>query len=382
METIKILSPVHISTGNTIEEPSYLVDNNMVYRYDFSQLLSAVSREVYLDKILLDDLRNERKDKKRFYKRLVNYFDYSKQIPMYSLSYQLNYNLKDYPYGVSEQIKTLNIPYIPGSSIKGALLNSWLYYVLKHNYSIIEHKLEGYLSSNTKKSLIGLLLGNLESEFMKDLSSLLMCNDIHFKNYELLEAKRIGAGKDMDKMIPLRYEECLQENQSVETILFSIDDYKYKYLLSKDKYSKNKNAMLLLKNFNKLVILKAMNEYTYDLLDEEISGNNRILYKNYPDILIQVKTLKKILEEKNDNKFNVVLRIGNSTNYFFKSITLLIKNNSPELYYKYFDSVFSPSTYWKTKAKAKSLPKTKVVLSNKNKNYLAGFVLITYDKKS
>ena len=81
-------------------------------------------------------------------------------------------------------------------------------------------------------------------------------------------------------------------------------------------------------------------------------------------------------------KMNVILRVGNSTNYFFKSISLLIKSKSPDLYYKYFDMSFSPSTKGPTKAKGNTLPKTKVVLSNGNKDCLAGFILLSYDKKS
>ena len=80
-----------------------------------------------------------------------------------------------------------------------------------------------------------------------------------------------------------------------------------------------------------------------------------------------------------ENPNTVVLRVGNSTNYFAKTISYLIKNNDPGLYKECFWQHFAPVKKGKTKPDERTMPKTRMIYSNGEKDYLPGFIKIQYD---
>ncbi|OYT33598.1 MAG: type III-A CRISPR-associated RAMP protein Csm5, partial [Candidatus Aenigmarchaeota archaeon ex4484_52] len=56
---------------------------------------------------------------------------------------------------IREQIKTKNIPYIPGTSIKGAIRTALLWYYAKNNFNDLKNILETELNNKTNKKFIG-----------------------------------------------------------------------------------------------------------------------------------------------------------------------------------------------------------------------------------
>ena len=89
----------------------------------------------------------------------------------------------------------------------------------------------------------------------------------------------------------------------------------------------------------------------------------------------QIKQIEKELKKEN----TIVLRVGNSTNYFAKSVSYLVKKNSPEIFKKYFKNQFAPINKGKTIPDDKTIPKTRVIYSNGEKDYLPGFIKVIYD---
>ena len=77
--------------------------------------------------------------------------------------------------------------------------------------------------------------------------------------------------------------------------------------------------------------------YFHDILDEEIEmeKNNSYYVQEGLD-----KKLNEFYEDTVSNGF--YMRIGANTNYFFKTVSYLIKKNDSNLYNKYFYKVFSP----------------------------------------
>lgn len=71
--------------------------------------------------------------------------------------------------------------------------------------------------------------------------------------------------------------------------------------------------------------------------------------------------------------------MGNSTNYFAKTVSYLIKYNDPGLYTECFWQRFAPVGKGKTKPNEKTMPKTRMIYSNGEKDYLPGFIKIQYD---
>ena len=84
-------------------------------------------------------------------------------------------------------------------------------------------------------------------------------------------------------------------------------------------------------------------------------------------------------EVENNKEKSFFLRIGNSTNYYNKSIALLIKKKAPSLFETYFDQVLSPKQWGKQKASLKTIPKTRVVFENDNLILPPGYIKVTYD---
>ena len=80
-------------------------------------------------------------------------------------------------------------------------------------------------------------------------------------------------------------------------------------------------------------------------------------------------------EVENNKEKSCFLRIGNSTNYYNKSIALLIKKKAPSLFETYFDQALSPNQ----KASSKTIPKTRVIFENDNLILPPGYIKVTYD---
>lgn len=399
MDRIEIISPVHVGTGEKIEAPSFyrIGDETVATRYNFADILSQMPSSVLTNPSFLNSLSRKQSSKNELYQNIQKYVDYDELNALYKVADNNVEDIAESGYDVYEQIKDLNRPYIPGSSIKGALLNAWMYYFIKRNYN--EKYIEMILkdSNNIKnKTIIDYLcpIAGNHTDFIKALQSCIQCEDIYFDEIEVLWSERIGSGKDMQESMPMSYTECIKKNQISEGNVFRIDSFKKKLLMEQltDYVDKNLDSKVrfkiikvyenILKALNRKMIMDACNVFTQDILEIERSSKYIQLYKDFEfdDVNIQTKNIiNDISSIKSEKKHEYILRIGKSTNYFSKSITYLIKVNSPHLYQKYFRNVLSPSTWGRTEAKSFSLPKTRTVFSNYEESYLPGFIRVTYD---
>ena len=178
MDRITILTPVHIATGNEVEMPCYHKVNDItVNRYRFTDVLSQLPPKVMTDSRLLDELSSRQPSKKLLYRYIHQYVDYSKLTPLYNLEYTYDGSLSKARNDVSEQMHDLHKPFIPGSTIKGTLLNSWKYYLLKLNYDQIRPNISKQIKGGQNKNLdfhelmFGKSLDNDHANFYKELYS-------------------------------------------------------------------------------------------------------------------------------------------------------------------------------------------------------------------
>ncbi|RLI91244.1 MAG: type III-A CRISPR-associated RAMP protein Csm5, partial [Candidatus Altiarchaeales archaeon] len=166
---LETLTPVHIGTGNSYGRVEYFTTENRINRLSFSDLyrkLDEENRETLLrgleevsrisDEISklteeikkarkrkdrkLENLRGEKRRKEQELKtksiELQNFFAKFSDIKiLYSYPVLNLDDLKDDLRGeIREQIKTSNyLPYIPGSSIKGAIRTALLWRYIKDN---------------------------------------------------------------------------------------------------------------------------------------------------------------------------------------------------------------------------------------------------------
>ena len=385
MEKIQILSPIHIGTGEQIEVPCFHESGkfNTLDRYSFMDIIQQMPVDVITDSEFLNSLSRSSSNKKYLYSIIHKHVNYSFLKPLYSVRYDGDPKLnKD----VDEQIKTSGKPYIPGSSIKGALLEAWFYYEIKHNYS--EDIIDRILSS--KKVDDYCLLDYLgctdrnSSQFMKDLQSCLICHDIFFKDIELYDAVRVGSTKGKD--VPLGTRECIRADQSVVDQLFEIDIEKIRMLITRyspDNSMINNYYMKLITDFSSNTIYRACNEYLLDVLQTERSNECIEMYRDFDCekiIHYNDSLYKNIKSSMNTDQKCFYLRIGNGTSYYNKSVSLIIKQKSPDLFEKYFDSSLSPNPFGKRqKPSAKKIPSTRTILENDNEVLPAGYMKVMYD---
>ena len=402
MNKIEIITPVHVGTGDKIEAPCFYRENNddiVAKRYLFTDILSQMPTSVLTNNYFLKQLASKQSNKNELYKNIDRYVNYSKLNELYSVKDDNEEDISGSGYDVYEQVKDLNKPYIPGSSIKGALLNAWFYFLLKLNFDkgITEKNIRRIFSSKNpdKFTIINYLLedGTNHSNFMKALYSCLVCRDVYFDKMEVLWAERIGSGKDYKgPTIPISYRECIRSNQSVNSEFMFIDENKKNLILSDlDSYIKKdldeqekdkikKEYENILNDFKQSTFYNACNVFTEDVLKEDQKYKNIYRFYNCENVNHQVDELLQEIAHTKQNKEKVAyLRIGNSTNYFSKTITLFIRDKAPSLYKEYFDNVLSPNSKSKTRANKDTLPKTRTVYSSYDKQYLPGFIKIYYD---
>lgn len=379
MDKITILTPVHIATGNDIEMPCYHEVNDVtVNRYRFTDILSQLPPKVMTDPRLLNELSSRQPSKKLLYRYIHQYVDYSKLTPLYNLEYTYDESLSEARNDVSEQMHDLHKPCIPGSTIKGTLLNSWKYYLLKLNYDQIRPNIYKQIKNGQNKNLdfhelmFGKSLDKDHENFYKELYSCLQCQDIYFNEMELFFAGREGSNRDMSGSIPTTYKECIPPLQTTDLVLFHFDEFKLNVL--KNKY-KEKPYITLINSFKRKVFLKACNAFTKDILNADTDKNYFNFYESFVGINEKLNEIKKELENPN----TAVLRVGNSTNYFAKTVSYLIKYNDPGLYTECFWQRFAPVNKGKTKPNERTMPKTRMIYSNGEKDYLPGFIKIQYD---
>lgn len=379
MDKITILTPVHIATGNDIETPCYHEVNDVtVNRYRFTDILSQLPPKVLTDPRLLNELSSRQPSKKLLYRYIHQYVDYSKLTPLYNLEYTYGEYLNEARNDVSEQMHDLHKPFIPGSTIKGALLNSWKYYLLKLKYDQIRPNIYKQIKDGQNKNLdfhelmFGESLDKGHENFYKELYSCLQCQDIYFSQMELFFAGREGSNRDMNGSIPTTYKECIPPLQTTDLVLFHFDEFKLNVL--KDKYKERRYSELI-DSLDRDFFLKACNAFTKDILDADMDKKYFNFYESFVGINEQLNEIKKELETPN----TVVLRVGNSTNYFAKTVSYLIKYNDPGLYTECFWQRFAPVGKGKTKPNEKTMPKTRMIYSNGEKDYLPGFIKIQYD---
>lgn len=117
---LKVLTPVHIGSGETIGKNEYVIDQNRVYIFDMYKLFKGLTKLNALEKY-----ENAVMSMKQF--KLYDFFKTN------NIKRETYKSWAEYSYEIPEDadIKTMNItacikdayhkPYIPGSSLKGAL---------------------------------------------------------------------------------------------------------------------------------------------------------------------------------------------------------------------------------------------------------------------
>ena len=385
---ISIISPVHIGTGNVKLSFEYNKHGNVIYNYDLQKLFSYIPEKKLLDSKFLESLcllKNGISTRDTMNNFLRMDIDYKKISPQYQLRADFTEIQKK---NIAEQLKSLNKPFIPGSSLKGAVMTAIYYdFISEHLKSFCQYIKKSVKNKNNinifnflryyyhyPKDLI---------YFQKLFANCFMFTDVFFDKMVLVHAIRNKVDDDDEKNLAINDYECIDVKQECESNIIIINDSRKENLKHLYKYKQ------YYKDFVKYIDIKKIIEvcqnYFKDNISEEIEmeKDNSYYVKEGLD-----KKLNEFYEDTVSNGF--YMRIGANTNYFFKTVSYLIKKNDSNLYNKYFYKVFSPKDKPKDEPKGKNkayplpdkMPATRTIYVDDLYAYYPGVIKIEFYKEN
>jgi len=208
-------------------------------------------------------------------------------------------------------------------------------------------------------------------------SSCICCEDIFFETMILCDSDRLNMKKSNHKKSQeFSKFECIDNLQEKKTNLFMIDQTRQKVFLN--KYSNKEIIKKLRIFFNKRNIIIACRNYFRTVIkdDKKYFIEDQFDYFKESDFEGRDQIINFLNTISFDNKDICYLRIGNSTNYFYKSISIFIKKNFYEFYDNNF-SLFAPIRLGKKNSpKADTMPKTRIIFKYDSECYLPGFIKV------
>jgi len=215
---IRILSPVHIGSGNEISPLEYFIKDGKFYRVDVDNLFSSPDFKPMMDKFI-EQAKRERKISEILPVNLLE-----KHV-LYSIDVS-QLNKQPNPIQVKEYIKSAGRVYIPGSSLKGSILSGVLENVLSKKK--IE-KLENF------EDLLGKTLSEIRKENTFDSGKYIRWIDVRDsdlkKPEETLELSLIKiVGARRGGLLPVLYE-TLKKDVEFETEIVSHSKYSEEEIL-------------------------------------------------------------------------------------------------------------------------------------------------------
>jgi len=191
---LETLTPVHIGTGNSYGKAEFITENNKLRRIIFSKLYDSLSEDQKGE--LLSELEEKefnmdefvRKNKIRVSEDMILYRALMKSPPSRE---------------IREQIKTNNVPYIPGSSIKGAIRTALLWKYICKDYDNLRDKIDSCIYKTLRSNLpLEKKKKNICNEFI---SKVFQLNDRRYDaKYDLLKFLHISDFMPIDHELKIK----------------------------------------------------------------------------------------------------------------------------------------------------------------------------------
>lgn len=324
MSKIKILTPVHIGNGN--KYPNYLISENK--KYNFDALLNKVlnkNSKIILSDDFLKKLTSPSKDDGSTKQEMAKVFSLNKdELKDVKVDYFANVlTPKLNQLDINEQIKTLNGVLIPGSSLKGYIMNVIMYHVIKHNLEIQQFYKTNLSTPN--------IINKLELEVSTLTNQRLICRDIVFPlKVDIKLISRITKKGSM----PIIYE-CIPNDSYFDGEIIKVVNKKSinnieNHLSKKLANEINKILDNLKEKFSEMNKEFMLNVIKYE---KDFVSKSKVKQVDKDEIITQLSKYEELLKQ---NK--IIIQLGKNTNYIVKSIGHaypedFYKNN----FYKYFN---------------------------------------------
>lgn len=302
---LNIFSPVHIGSG---EEKSlspyadYIYQNDYIYYVNHTKLENWLLSQDNSDEIMNEFILGIKKQKglrEFFYKYSLSVKDYSTHsIPIVGDPKKEK---------IERTITNAGLPYIPGSSIKGAIRTAILWKIKK------EEGLGNIYSIKKYHPYIG---QDIFGKFGDDVMNFLQVTDTETyprEDIEIRNIKRVSVTRPKQQEIPT-WLEVINSQKEVE--------FEIKQKGEKTDKIRNELTDFLTKGAGLTSIFKALNEFSKEIAEFEINA-----LKN-PYFNPIVKFYKELIEQINQlTEREAVLRIGYGKTFFDNTIDLLFKDD-------------------------------------------------------
>ena len=325
---IEVLTPVHVGSGNKLlMNLDFIVRGNRVVMLDTPKLFGYLIEKGYdavdIAKVELKELINkERIDVENFKK--------------YALPFTGAVRSE-----ISEHIKTGGKPYIPGSSIKGAIRTAVLWYAVKNDKRLLDFaikSLENKISWNR-----GRVTSKILKEADDELERIVFGKELRNTRNDIMRAVRIADSKPFRSLRV--YEVKVLGSRGIGICAECIDGGKAEVEVDVDES--------ILRNLNG----------RYKWLVEDVDTIAEIT-KEFSEALIEAE-LKYNYSEKTKAEFiavkrcrRIVLRLGWGTGWYSKTIGLLLKTHPR---FEYLRTKLGLGKNPKTKKVSSVFPKTRKV---------------------
>lgn len=213
---IKILTPVHIGSGNEISPAEYLIDNEKFIRLDVDNLFKSEDFKQYINKYV-----KEASTGNRYIGDIIHNKEILKGYALYTVN--INKSAKDYlkshKTNVKSFIKSAGRVYIPGSSLKGSILSA-----------IIWKKAKEKSVKEISKNLLDIILNDISNSSINKYSHWLNVTDTDLKlPVDSLELSLINLmGASTGRSIPILCETIKPGTIFTFELKTSIDSF-YKF---------------------------------------------------------------------------------------------------------------------------------------------------------
>lgn len=403
MGKVKILTPTHIGSGATY----YVTHINDGYIYTLDDIVGLIDFTNPTSNIILNELK-DKKSKNLSKKEFINKF-YISHNDLKNIKSEKLIGKRTNPQirgNVFEMTKTLEKLIIPGSSIKGYVLNVLHYdiilknekvrrYLLNEFEKVYDRNILNFLTAkknNDKKGMneiinevnkkVSKTWRDLENK-IKDIYSLIGFRDIEFSNViEYYEIIRYGKkGKELPQGVfeTIPVNSCFDGEVLIDNNIFSSKfiDKKVSEIERKRNVYNDDIAIELLKsikerfnNFEKWFIT-ANKDFIKQLLkyeEEFLSGLNN----DDVDTLCLRQTFSKF---KKLNEEKTIIQIGKATNFILKSIS----SSFGQSYKDMFELIFAPNvTDIKTLKKKPEISMMSLAVENEHGSYPLGFIEVEF----
>lgn len=335
MSRVKVttIRSVHIGNGNILRKNSdFIIDGNDIYIIDPKKVLDIIGLEK-LD-YWVSAIEN-REDIKQFIRRIgKNAFpiDYCiRQIHLYN-----NFEDDDeYKIIYKKKIREKNElkecihdgfgnPYIPGSSIKGAIRTALMTSIIKKNnineYNLLKDKNKDFLSLKkkdlTSKNVENEILGGIQNSLLK----YLRVGDVIFNKgsefvIHMINLNIRNKNDNLQDDSKEQIIEVISYDQEAEcNITFDLDRYNF----ALQQNSKTKNISLPKEMESLSSIFKTVNQHTKKLIEEDIKFWEDIS-KDKDGAVDYINKLNDILEDIDaceDDK-ECILKLGHASGWRF-----------------------------------------------------------------